>query len=338
MRAAMLRGLALVAGCGLLLGGCGGQSAPDDRLVVYSAGPRPLAESVTQAFEERTGTRVDLFAATTGQVMARLEAERYRPRADVVIFASQVAAEALKADDRLLPYPTPPWIEHTRADWHDPDHTYFATSAALVGMAFHRDAYTPDADLRPALEGALSLRLTMPSPSRSGAAGDFVVAYVLHNGEDAYTHFLDARRHGMDFAAANSQAIGTLLVGAFQGMIGAVDYLIYRQIEQGAPLVMHYPDSGSALVQRPIAIMAGTRIPGRARAFVDHYFSEDVQRQVAATHLLPARVDIPVSDVRRNAGEDLPTLLDTDITEALARQNRILRRFQIAVERAEVVR
>lgn len=319
----------------LSLPGCAGPDE-DGVLVVYSAGPRPVAEAITAAYEEASGTRVELFAATTGQVMARLEAERYRPRADVVIFASRVAAEALKANDRLLAYPDPDWLEHTEEDWHDPDHFYFASSAALVGMAFRDRQYRDDFDWSDLLDGDSGLRLTMPSPSRSGAAGDLVVSLVLDRGEDVWPGLIRARRAGLDFAAANSQAISTTLVGAFDGIAGAVDYLIYGRIADGDPLRMHYPSSGSALVERPIAMLASTPEPDRARAFVDFYFGEIAQTIVAEAHLLPADLRIPVSEQR--GSRDLPPLLDRDIGEALEQQNRILRQFQIRVERAEMPR
>ncbi len=330
--------LVLVLVPALLLSSCGdnSRSADSNTLVVYAAGPRSLAEAVTTTFAEQTGARVELFNATTGQIMARLEAERYRPRADVVMFASQVAAEALKQDERLLRYPDPAWLAQTHPQWHDPDHYYFATSAALVGIAFRQDSAVPDVNWKTLLSGELPLRVTMPSPSRSGSAGDFVVAYILNHEQEGFGHFMAARRAGMDFAAANSQAISTLVVGAFQAMAGAVDYLIYNQIASGAPLVMHFPPDGSALVQRPIAILADTPVPDLARDFIDFYFTTDMQQQVANAYLLPARTDVPVHELRGDGS--LPAVFEVDLAQALARQNRILRRFQIEVERAEVLR
>ncbi|QIT54657.1 extracellular solute-binding protein [Aquisalimonas sp. 2447] len=311
------------------------QDTDNDALVVYSAGPRPLAEAVIEAYVEETGQRVEFFGATTGQVMARLEAERYRPRADVVIFASEVAAEALKDQGRLQPYPDPGWLEDTEGEWHDPDHYYFATAAALVGMAVREEAFREELDWEALFQGDFPGRMTMPSPSRSGSAADFVIAYSLAHPDTMWEDFLGLRRAGLDFAAANSQAISGLLVGTYDLIVGAVDYLIYRQIADGAPLVMHYPPSGSALVRRPIAILDSSQHVAAARAFVDHYFSAAMQEEVAGQHLLPARRGISPSATR---GEHaLPALLPSDPVAALAEQNRVLRRFQIEVERAEVI-
>ncbi|WP_231363464.1 extracellular solute-binding protein [Thioalkalivibrio sulfidiphilus] len=318
-----------------VLSGCDTALRDENTLVVYSAGPRALIETVVDSFEAQTGARVELFAATTGQIMAKLEAEKYRPRADVVIFASQVAAEALKQDGRLLSY-QPEWLDLTHSHWHDPDHYYLATGAALVGVAMRAEAADLSLDWKDFLDGGFPGRVLMPMPSRSGAAGDFLVSYALSHEESIWDDFLAARQQGLQFAAANSQAISSLLIGSVQAIMGAVDYLIYRQIEGGEPLVMHYPPSGSALVLRPIVILADTPVPDLARRFVDTYFSVPMQQAVADAHLLPAHREVAWSPVRSHDG--LPPLLPLDMQQALKRQTEILRRFQYQVERAQVVR
>ncbi|HHQ5696873.1 extracellular solute-binding protein [Klebsiella pneumoniae] len=56
-------------------------------LTVYTAGPGSLAKSLASGFEQQTGVKVTVFQATTGKVMARLEAEQANPQADVLISA-----------------------------------------------------------------------------------------------------------------------------------------------------------------------------------------------------------------------------------------------------------
>ncbi len=309
--------------------------ADKDTLVVYSAGPRPLAEQICRAFEAETGMRVELFAATNGQIMAKLEAEKYRPRADIVILASQVAAEALKQQDRLLAH-SGDWWDSTRTEWHDPDRKYFATSAGTVGIATRDDQAAP-ATWQALFDNPASFgRVTMPSPSRSGSAGDFLVAYTLANYTGAWHQYRSARSGGLEFAAANNQAITGLLIGSYDVILAAVDYLIYRQVESGAPLKMSYPEPGPVVVARPIAILNSTGNSDGARRFVDYYFSDFAQNAVAATHLIPARTDIPLSSTREVDG--LPQGIDFDTGAALREYRTILRRFQMEIERAAVVR
>lgn len=311
------------------------QSERDDVIVVYSAGPRPLIEAVVAAFEAENDIEVELFAATTGQVMARLEAEKYRPRADVVVLASELGAAGLKRESRLRRY-RPVGIDGTQTDWHDPDGYYHATGAAIVAMAFRGDAPSPPS-WRAALAGDWDGRLTMPSPSRSGSAADFLIAFNLDRGDEVWQQWLDARSiTGLEFSAANNQAITSLVLDAYDGMLAAADYLIYRQMDRGADLSVHYPTDGSVLVTRPIAILDSTPQPEWAERFVDHYFSEAMQQAVADQFLVPARKDVETAEIRPS---DLPdTLIRADMKEALEQQIHILRRFQLEIERAQVVR
>ncbi len=324
--------LTLALALGAALSGCAPRDdAESGRLVVYSAGPRPLAEAVCASFTEATGVPVDLFQATTGQLMARLEAEKYRPRADVVLFASEVAAAALKQQNRLLRH-RPEAASALRDGWSDPDETYWASGAALVGVALRRE-FESRAPTRWSDWFALSdaRRVVMPSPSRSGATGDFLVGLALELGAPVFPGFARLRLAGMDFAAANSQALGGLQMGVYDALIGAVDYLIYQQIARGEELVMQYPEEGAVLVVRPIAILAGTPRPDAARAFVDFYLSPAVQARVANAHLAPARADVPTSALR---GEQWPRVLRADPALAVQRQTQLLRRFQLEIERA----
>ncbi|MCC5843818.1 MAG: extracellular solute-binding protein [Verrucomicrobia bacterium] len=304
-----------------------------DRLVVYSAGPRGLAEKICAAFTAETGIEVDLFQATTGQLMARLEAERYRPRADVVLFASEVAAAALKSENRLRRF-VPDSPGPLREDWSDPDGFYHASAAALVGVAVPGDLETVPETWAEWLSVPDGLLLTMPSPSRSGAAGDFLVAYTV-NVPEAMDQFHRARARGLEFAAANSQAISSLNMGAAHGILGAVDYLIYRQIENGEPLRMVFPADGAVLVTRPIAILSDAANPEGAERFVTYYFGDFAQRAAAAAHLLPGRTDIAPSPVRDPEPENL---LRADPETALRLQSSILRNFQVRIERAVIPR
>jgi iron(III) transport system substrate-binding protein len=73
-------------------------------LTVYTAGPGSLAKNLATGFEKKTGVKVDIFQATTGKVMARLEAEQANPQADILISASWDTAEDLHTRGWLLPY------------------------------------------------------------------------------------------------------------------------------------------------------------------------------------------------------------------------------------------
>jgi len=329
--------LALVAGS--CVAGCGEGDPESGRLTVYSAGPRDLAEQLVAEFTAATGIEVELFVATTGQVMAKLEAERFNPRADVALLASGLAADGLRDARRLLAH-APPGIASTPSSWHDPMGFHHAPSASAVGIALrnasgdHSESST--LEWSDALTGALAARAIMPSPARSGSSGDFVLAHVLQHGEDGWLQFAAARRRGMEISGANAQAITSLRLGSHDAIVGAVDYLIFREIARGERFTMHFPPSGVPIVPRPAAILASTPRPEAARRFVDFLFSPAAQRLIADAHLMPADGDVEPSPQRAAAG--VPVEMQIDRRTALAAQRPALRRFQYQIERAVIVR
>lgn len=323
--------------CALGVAALGSSCVPAEKkeLVVYSAGPRPLAESICAAFTAETGVEVELFTATTGQILAKLEAERFRPRADVVIFASQTAAQGMKAAGRLRPF-QPAAMTSLRKEWSDPENFFHATAASCVGIATATSRPVPSsATWSDLLTGRIPGRIVMPSPSRSGTAGDFLLSYYQLTPDTFWEDFLAARRVGLQIVGANSQAITGLLIGAYDVVFAAADYIICREIERNEPLSLQYPLPGATFVLRPIGIMSSTRRPDVAERFADHYFSEPSQQAVASLHLIPGLQSIPLSPIRARFG--IPTALPLDATKALDEQKTLFQKFQYTVERAVVV-
>ena len=97
--------LALTMGC-VAFTGCGSaeQTASNGKVVVYMPSPTALNEKYIQGFEAKTGIDVELFEGTTGEIQARLEAEKNNPIADVVVLASWADGLAMKEEDKLLSF------------------------------------------------------------------------------------------------------------------------------------------------------------------------------------------------------------------------------------------
>ena len=117
-------------------------------LTVYTAGPGSLAKSLASGFEKKTGVKVDIFQATTGKVMARLEAEQANPQADILISASWDTAEDLHNRGWLLPYQSANAAK-VPADLKSDD--YVAQGISALGIVWN----TPKAAPRSRKSGAI---------------------------------------------------------------------------------------------------------------------------------------------------------------------------------------
>jgi iron(III) transport system substrate-binding protein len=296
-------------------------------LTVYTAGPGDLADALAAAFEAETGIGVEIFQATTGQVMARLEAEEANPQADVVISASWDSALDLHARGLLLEYRSP----NAEAVPDFLRHSHFvAQGVSALAIAWNPASGTPRpqdwSDL--AAEDFADL-VTMPDPAQSGSAFELIAGLEQDRGEAVWELLAELAGRGMIVPGPNAAALNPVLQGARAAVFGAVDYISYAQAAEGESIEVIMPASGTVIAPRPMMILASTSREEEAKLFVDFVLSEEGQRLVAETYLMPARQDVEA--LRPGIGE--LTVIDLDLEAASARREALIARFNDVLAR-----
>lgn len=280
------------------------------KVVVYMPSPSGLNEDYIADFEAKTGVKVELFEGTTGEILARLEAEKDNPVADVVVLASWSDGLSLKAQGGLLSY-DPENVDKLYDGWVDEDHMLFGTSASAVGVIYNTTLVDSlDADWTDLASDEYADLLAIADPEKSGSCKDFLAGYMYATGED-WSAFEGMAENGMVVPGANKAALEAVTTGEKAILVAGVDYNAYSSIEKGEPLAIYYPKSGTVINPRPAMILSTSQNVENAKAFVDYLLSDDAQKLVADAYLLPGRKDI-TCDNRTNVS-DIPTL-DTDWT------------------------
>lgn len=294
--------LLLAATMCLGLAACGSQQAPakeeskqseasqlSGKVTVYMPSPAGLADKLAAGFQEKTGVEVEVFQGTTGEILARLEAEQANPVADVVILASWSDGLATKADDQLMSY-TPENADKVVSGWIDEDSTLFGYSASAVGVIYNTELVPElSADWNELGNDEYKDMLAIPDPEKSGACKDFVAGFVNKYGWDALEGMAE---NGMIVPGANKAALEAVTTGEVGVLVAGVDYNAYSSISKGEPLAIYYPAGGTVVNPRPAMIMKTAPNPDNAKAFIDYLFSDEAQELVANAYLLPGRADI----------------------------------------------
>lgn len=261
------------------------------KVTVYMPSPAGLADKLCAAFTEKTGVAVDKFQGTTGEILARLEAEQANPIADVVILASWSDGLRLKADGQLASY-TPAAADKINNGWLDSDKTLFGYSASAVGVIYNT-TIVPElkADWSELADPKYKDLIAIPDPEKSGACKDFLAGFVTGtaDGEAIMKSWAD---NGLTVPGANKAALEAVTTGEKGILIAGVDYNAYSAIAKGEPLKIYYPASGTVVNPRPAMIPKTAPNRDNARAFVDFLFSDQAQKLVADAYLLPGRSDI----------------------------------------------
>lgn len=269
------------------------------KVVVYMPSPAGLADKLAADFTEKTGVQVEQFQGTTGEILARLEAESANPVADVVILASWSDGLAMKKDGKLMSY-VPQQADKIVDGWLDADNTLFGYSASAVGVIYNTTMISElNADWPELGADTYKDQLAIPDPEKSGSCKDFLAGYVNQYGWDSLQAMAD---QGMTVPGANKAALEAVTTGEVGVLIAGVDYNAYSSIAKGEPLGIYYPAGGTVVNPRPAMILKTSPNADNAKAFVDYLFSDDAQKLVTNAYLLPGRMDIQC-DNRSNLAE-----------------------------------
>lgn len=289
-------------------------------LTVYTAGPGSLAKSLASGFEQQTGVKVTVFQATTGKVMARLEAEQANPQADVLISASWDTAEDLHQRGWLLPFASAN-ADQVPANLKSAD--YIAQGVSTLGIVWNSKSGTPEPkEWRDLTQPAFKDKVTTPDPALSGASLDLLIGLQNSMGDQAWQLFDDLKKNGMVVSGPNAQAVTPVMQGAKAAVFGAVDYVSYGNIQQGESLKVIFPASGTVIAPRPMMILKTSQHADDAKAFIDYVLSPEGQARVADAWLMPARRDVAAKRPLLDALKVLPTT-----SEGSSERGAVLARF-----------
>ncbi|TMV78917.1 extracellular solute-binding protein [Thioclava sp. BHET1] len=299
------------------LGALSAQAALAD-ITVYTAGPAKLIDDLAAGFTKQSGIKVNVYQATTGKVMARLQAEAANPVADVVISASWNTATSFAKKGLLLPYTSPNAAKVP--DFLKTD-TAVAEGISALGIAWNPKSGTPKPeDWSDLAKPEYKDKVTMPDPAQSGSAFELVAGLEANGQADL---FKDLAADGTVIAGANAAALNPVMQGAKAAVFGAVDYISLKAKAKGESIDVIFPKSGTVIAPRPAMILKSSKHADEAKKFIDYMLSDAGQKAVAATYLMPSRTDVAA---KRPGIADLK-ILPGDTSALYAKRTEILADF-----------
>ena len=235
------------------------------KVTVYMPSPAGLADKLAAGFTAATGVEVEQFQGTTGEILARLEAEEANPVADVVILASWSDGLSMKQDGQLVSY-TPANADNIVDGWIDADSMLFGYSASAVGVIYNTTVVPElSADWSELGDAQYQDQLAIPDPEKSGACKDFVAGYVNAFGWEDFQAMAD---NGMIVPGANKAALEAVTTGEVGILVAGVDYNAYSSMAKGEPLNIYYPAGGTVVNPRPAMILNTAPNADNAKAFI----------------------------------------------------------------------
>lgn len=291
----------------LVLGACvapaPGAVEEKTKVVIYTAKENEeIAEYIPVAEKAMPDLDLEVLRLSTGDLTARLLAEKDNPQADVIWGVAATSMMIFEKEGMLEPY-VPKGVEAILPQFKSPADppTWVGVDAYLTAFCvntekakeFNLPMPTSWADLTdPIYQG----HIVMPNPNSSGTGFMFVSSVLQGLGEDKGWNYLNQLDKNMAiYTKSGSKPCKLAAAGEYPIGISFA-FVAARLKREGAPLEMVLPAEGSGYEVEANALVKGTDVPEAAKRFLDWAISDEAMELYAKYFAVVARPGFPVPE------------------------------------------
>lgn len=300
-------------------------------LNAYTIWSERYAKAIFDAFTSETGIKVEWIRFSSGELQARLEAEKANPQVDLV-FGNMAEAFVSGIPKGLFEPYAPKGAEKIPSEFRDPNGYW--TGVALDPICFmtnrsflKNNKLEAPSSWKDLLDQAYDKKLQMADARTSGTAMYRILSLVQAMGEEeafSYQKRLDSSVQ----TYTKSGAGGALPVARGQAA-GGIFFLVdaLEMAQKGYDVTISYPKEGVVAGIEAMALVTGAKHPDLAKRFLDWASGADMQRLYGENqiNLIPTNPDVPPATKELDVSS--VKILPLDIEWAGAQRERLVKRW-----------
>ncbi|QIL45662.1 extracellular solute-binding protein [Vagococcus coleopterorum] len=276
------------------------EGATENKLVVYSPNSEGLIAATIPGFEEKTGIKVELVQAGTGELFKKIETEKDAPVADV-IFGGAYSQYAVSKDlfEKYTSSENGKMVESYRntTGYYTPytidGSVILANKKLTSGKKIKGYSDLLDSDFKgkissadPANSSSAFAQLTNMLQAMGGYEKPESWKYV----EDVFT-LIDGK-----ISSSSSNVYKAVADGEMSVALTYEDPSV-KLLNDGADVEIIYPEEGVVFLPASAAVIKNANHEKNAQAFIDYLISKDTQDRLGKeTTNRPVRSDAETSD------------------------------------------
>lgn len=261
------------------------QVMAEGRLVVYCSATNAMCEAETKAFSDKYDVKTSFVRNGSGSTLAKIEAEKKNPRADVWYGGTLDPQSQAGEMDLLHPYSSPQ-LDNIMPQFRDPAKRKGNYSSAvyigILGFGVNKERLAEKgldiprcwSDLtKPEYAGEIQIA----DPQSSGTAYTALATFIqLWDEDKAFNYFKSLDKNVSQYTKSGvtpsrNAARGEIAIG--------IGFLHDYSLEQskGAPLELISPCEGTGYEIGGVSLIKGARNIDNAKKFVDFVMSKEGQ-------------------------------------------------------------
>ena len=260
-----------------------GKSSSPQQLIFYSA--QGYDGAMAKAFQQKTGIKVNLVDDSTGNVVAKIEAEKSNPHWDVAWFDGASTMQALDNEGMLLTG----WTANDVSNYTSlgkslipSDRSYYPASVtAAAAIAVNTKLVSPSdypRDWVDLLSPQFKNAVGMNDPSISGPTYPYVAGILqLMGTQQGKQFFMNLKKNGLKVFPTNGNTLKALLAGQIKVATIQDSALVEAKVK-GDPIKIIYPSSGVFTLPGVVAIDKKAPDMAAAKKFVEFVLSVEGQK------------------------------------------------------------
>ncbi|MFB9274889.1 ABC transporter substrate-binding protein [Cohnella cellulosilytica] len=270
------------------------------KLVVYTAAAQDVLNACIPEFEAKTGIKVELVTAGTGELLKRIEAEQANPLGDIE-WGGVVSVIAPKME-LFEPYLSP--NESAQLDSTKNTEGMITRNNIIPMVLIVNTKLIGDIEIEgyeDLLDPRLKGKIAFADPAKSSTSFSHMVNILGTIGAgdesqgweyiEAFTKNLDGKLLASSSAAPKGVADGEYVVGLTH------EELASSAIRDGSPVKIVYMKEGAMVSPGTVQIIKGAKNMENAKKFVDFLTSKELQTLTASELSMRAsRNDVPAPE------------------------------------------
>ncbi|WP_303104164.1 ABC transporter substrate-binding protein [uncultured Mitsuokella sp.] len=300
LTAATLAGSMLLTGCGGESNSSSSSNTKDDGnvLVVYNCNTDDWTAPIVKEFQEETGIEVQLVSGGSGELMARVKAEKDNPLGDVMWGGSGDSYLALSP--YLEPYESPEKA-NINPQFVVADNSFYNITMDPYVIAYNTDLVNPGeapTGWKDLLDPKWKGKIAIADPAKSSSTYAVLLTMMDKLGGDpAIVNQLVKNLDGK-IASGSAAQIKSLSDGEY-ALTATFEEAVMKYIVNGSHMKIVYPSEGTAISTGGIGIIKGAKHMENAKKFIDFAMSKKVHERFAQYQRRSTRTDIPApSDLK----------------------------------------
>jgi iron(III) transport system substrate-binding protein len=271
-------------------------------LHMYTAFDTEEAKYYIEAFEKETGIDVEWVRMSSGEVLARVEAEAANPQASVWHAGSNTSHINAAKKGLLAPY-KPNTDFELQPILHAGDWAWTGFYTGAIGFVSNKDFLAKKGVKAPTswqdlLNPAFSKNVAMAYPYTSGTAyttyATLIQMYGLEKTLDFWEQF--DKQSVLQYTKSGTGCIPMAGLGEVGVGIAFSHDILAKGVNAGYPVVMTFPEEGTGYEVGGLSVIKGGPEPELAKKFIDWCFTVRAQNMFQKYNRLPVNPKATVGE------------------------------------------